>query len=164
MSLATLDSPGCRVPRLAWASETPGNTQLVRLWHRRKCMFLNAAISRIWHQAGLAYAKRPARRGSTPPSPDVCVRKRDCPPFIPCAGQACRASILALPDSLITPPSGSSPQPTNTRNLITAKRLAAFRPICRHRSAACCQRSFSERRKPPTLMQRSAVPNAPLES
>ena len=103
---------------------------------------------------------------SAPSSPDAHVRKRGRPPFIPCAGQACGASILTPPGSL---PPHRQVHPCNRWTRTTAlaaagKCLAAFQPTYRHRSAARYQRSSCERWKPPTLMQRSAVPPRPVQT
>jgi len=103
---------------------------------------------------------------SAPSSPDAHVRKRGRPPFIPCAGQACGASILTPPGSL--PPHRQvhlcNRWTRTTALAAAAKCLAAFQPTYRHRSAARCQRSSCERWKPPTLMQRSAVPPRPVQT
>lgn len=162
MPLTTLTSP--ELPR-ATTCVGPRNTRQSSVGpvrHRRICVFLNAAISRTWHQASPAYAKRPARHGSTPSSPDVCIRKRDCPPFIPCAGQACRASVLALLESLTTSPPGSPPQPDKHAQLLMAVKClaASIRPAVTEVLPVASAVSVKDG-SPPTLMQRSAVPPTP---
>lgn len=106
-------------------------------------------------------------RREMPPSPDARVRKRDRPPFIPCAGQALRGTHLAPPESLQPP---AKPIPAADGCALTAfiaamRCLATFRPTCRHRSADRSQHNCDERRRAPSMMQRSAFsPGATLKS
>lgn len=100
-------------------------------------------------QPSPAYARRPARHGSTPWSPDGCVRERDRPPSFHVLDRHAGHPHLPCPDSLTTPPSGSSPRPDEHTQLPGGEVSAAFHPTCRHRNTACCQRSLCERWKPP---------------
>ena len=112
-------------------------------------MYFHAAISRIWYQASLAHAKRPALHGSTPPSPDVCVRKRDRPPLHSMCWTGMQSIRTCLPDSLITPPSGSSTQPDENTQPHGGEVSCGLPPDRRHRGAARCQRSFCEKTEAP---------------
>lgn len=140
---------GCRVPRLAWVSETPGTLR--------------------WPGYGIdgyAYFECRDRCYLVPGKPSVC--QAACAPRINSIVARCmrsRARSSPLHSMCWTGMQGIHTCPARILNhFAMAKCLAAFHPTCRHRSAACCQRSFCERRKPPTLMQRSALPPRPLES
>lgn len=160
-----LPSPRFRAPRSAWTSGMSGTFS--QLGDGIDGLASSCVPRSVSSGAGPgAIPGGLSATGPTPSSPDTHVRKRGRSPFVPCAGQACAAPTLAPPGSLpphrrIHPRNQWAHMPTLAA---ATKCLAAFHSTRRHRSAACCRHSHGEKRKPPTLMRRSAVPPRSAES